>query len=61
MLAGFILPTPTRALWTTIAASIACYLVFGRAAANLVAIVGAVLLTIILVKRDRLERGDSDG
>lgn len=60
MLAGFILPAPGRTLWTTIAGSIATYLVFGRAAANLVAIIGAILLTIILVKRDRMERNDAE-
>lgn len=52
-LAGFVLPAPGRVIWTTVVVSALSYLVLGRAVANLVAIVGGVLVTIVLVKVER--------
>ena len=52
-LAGFILPQPSTIVWATIVSSVLGYFVFSRAAANLIAIVGAIILTIVLVVRDK--------
>ncbi len=54
-LAGWILPLPSTVLWVTVASSVISYFLFNRAAANLVAIAGAILLTVVLVVRDRTE------
>lgn len=52
-LGGFLLPLPSTVLWLTIAGSVLSYFVFSRAVANLVAIVGGIALTVVLVARER--------
>ena len=54
-LGGFLLPLPKTVVYTTIAASVLAYFVFNRAAANLIAIAGGILLTVVLAMRDRQE------
>ncbi|NND01692.1 MAG: hypothetical protein HKN91_02810 [Acidimicrobiia bacterium] len=52
-LAGWILPLPSTVLWLTVAGSILAYVVYSRAVANVVAIVGGIALTVVLVVRDK--------
>lgn len=52
-LAGFILPEPSTVLWTTIIGSVLGYFIYSRAVANIVAIVGAIALTALLVVREK--------
>lgn len=52
-LGGFILPEARNVLWATVIASVAGYILFNRAAANLIAIFGAILLTVVLAVRER--------
>lgn len=58
-LLGWVLPKPRNIVWATVLTSIGSYFLFdGQATANTVAILGAVLLTITLFKRDTLDKAD---
>lgn len=50
---GWPLPRPATVTWIVVLSSVVAYFVYGRAVANLVAIVGAIILTIVIVVRDR--------
>ena len=52
---GWVLPEAKTVVWGTILISVAAYFIIDRAAANLLAIVGAVLLTVILYKREKMK------
>lgn len=53
---GWVLPSVATVVGATVLASVVAYFAFDRATANLVAIVGAVLVTIVAVKHDRARR-----
>ncbi len=48
------LPPPRRIGWWTVILSVMAYFIFDRAVANAIAIVGAVVLTISIYRRDGL-------
>ncbi len=52
-LGGFILPQPSTVVWATVVGSAASYFMFSRAVANLIAIAGAIAVTVVLAVRDR--------
>lgn len=56
---GWVLPEARTVLWGTVILSVAAYFIFeGQATANLIAIIGAVLLTVVLYKREKLDEPD---
>lgn len=52
-LGGYILPEAKNVLIATVVGSIAGYFIWGRAHANLIAIFGAIVLTVVLVVREQ--------
>lgn len=52
-LGGFLLPRISTVVWATAVGSILGYYFYNRAVANIVAIVGAVVVTVVVVARDR--------
>ncbi len=56
-LGGWHVPRLSTAVWITVVASVLGYFAYGRAVANIVAIAGAILVTVVAVVRDRFERG----
>lgn len=52
-LAGWILPLPSTVAWVAIVGSLLSYFIFSRAIANIVAIVGGIALTVVMVVRDK--------
>jgi hypothetical protein len=50
---GILLPSISSVVWATVIASVGAYFIYGRAAANVVAIVGAVVVTAVVVKTER--------
>ena len=52
-LGGVPLPRPSTVVWITVVCSVGAYFLYNRATANLVAIVGAIIVTALFVAHDR--------
>ena len=52
-LAGFMLPRISSVVWITVIASVLSYFFYNRAVANLVAIIGGIIVTVVVVVTER--------
>ncbi len=50
---GWELPPASTIIWATVIGSTVAYFLIGRSLANLIAVVGGILVTYVLIKREQ--------